>query len=156
MSFLVDTNVLLRSAEPSHPMYADAVNATSILLERGEELYIVPQNLIEFWNVYTRPVERNGLGHTAEEAYTQVNRLKAFFPVLLDTPAIYPEWERLVVSYNVVGVNVHDAKLVAAMIVHQLTHILTFNTRDFARYSEIIAIAPTDVKPEKNTIIIKN
>ncbi len=77
MSFLVDTNVLLRSAEPSHPMYTDAVNATSILLERGEELYIVPQNLIEFWNVYTRPVERNGLGHTAAEAYTEVNRLMA-------------------------------------------------------------------------------
>lgn len=149
MSFLVDTNVLLRSAEPSHPMYADAVNAINILLGRGEELYIVPQNLVEFWNVYTRPVERNGLGHTATEAHREVNRLKAFFPLLLDTSAIYPEWERLVVAYGVVGVNVHDARLVAAMLVHQLTHILTFNTRDFTRYSEITAIAPTDITPEQ-------
>lgn len=149
MTFLVDTNVLLRSAEPNHPMYADAVNAINILLGRGEELYIVPQNLVEFWNVYTRPIERNGLGHTAASAHMEVNRLKALFPLLLDTSAIYLEWERLVVTYSVVGVNVHDARLVAAMLVHQLTHILTFNTRDFARYSEITAIAPTDITPEQ-------
>ena len=143
MTFLVDTNVLLRSAEPGHPMYADAVHAMNTLLRRGEELYIVPQNLIEFWNVYTRPVDRNGLGHTAAEAEAEVKRLKALFPLLLDVPAIYQEWERLVVTYGVIGVNVHDACLVAAMRVHGLTHILTFNTTDFARYAEITAVHPT-------------
>jgi predicted nucleic acid-binding protein len=145
VTFLVDTNVLLRSAEPGHPMYADAVNATNTLLGRGEELYIAPQNLIEFWNVYTRPVDRNGLGHTAAEAQAEVNRLKTLFLFLLDTPAIYQEWERLVVTYGVIGVNVHDARLVAVMLVHGLTHILTFNTTDFARYSEITAVHPTAV-----------
>ena len=98
MTFLVDTNVLLRSAQPSHPMYAFSVNATNTLLGRGEELCIAPQNLIEFWNVYTRPVERNGLGHTVTEASTEVNRLKELFPLLLDLPAIYEEWERLVIA----------------------------------------------------------
>lgn len=147
MTFLVDTNVLLRSAEPSHPMYADTVNATNALLGRGEELYIVPQNLIEFWNVYTHPVDRNGLGHTAAEAAAEVNHLKALFFLLLDTPAIYQEWERLVMTYGVIGVNVHDARLVAAMGVHGLTHILTFNTSDFARYFEITAVHPTAVNP---------
>jgi hypothetical protein len=51
MSFLVDTNLLLRSSEPSHPMYPDASNAINILLKQGEQLCIIPQNLIEFWNV---------------------------------------------------------------------------------------------------------
>ena len=45
MSFLLDTNVLLRSTEPSHPMYEEAVNATNTLLGRGEELWLAPQNL---------------------------------------------------------------------------------------------------------------
>jgi predicted nucleic acid-binding protein len=103
--------------------------------------------LIEFWNVYTRPLERNGLGHTAAEAEAEVNRLKAFFSLLPDTAAIYQEWERLVVVYAVRGVNVHDAKLVAAMLVHGLTHVLTFNISDFARYSEITAVHPTTVTP---------
>ena len=47
--------------------------------------------------------------------------------------------------YGVIGVNVHDARLVAAMLVHGLTHILTFNTTDFARYTEITAVHPTAV-----------
>ena len=51
------------------------------------------------------------------------------------------------ITYKVIGVNVHDARLVAAMLVHGLTHILTFNIADFARYSEITAVNPPTVKP---------
>jgi hypothetical protein len=55
-------------------MNPDAVNAINTLRVRGEQLHIVPQNLIEFWNVYTRPIERNGLGRTVTEAQTEINR----------------------------------------------------------------------------------
>ena len=50
-------------------------------------------------------------------------------------------------KYRVSGVQVHDARLVAAMIVHDVTHILTFNTQDFTRYAPdgIIAIDPATV-----------
>jgi predicted nucleic acid-binding protein len=126
-------------------MNADAANAISTVRQRGDRLHIVPQNLIEFWNVYTRPLERNGMGRTAAEAEAEVNRLKALFPLLLDIPAIYQEWERLVIAHAVIGVNVHDARLVAAMLAHNLTHILTFNTSDFTRYAEITAVHPTAV-----------
>lgn len=142
MPFLVDTNILLRSIDPAHPMNAITVQALTTLRGQGEQLWIVPQNLIEFWGVYTRPLERNGLGRTPAEARTELAQLKTFFPLLLDVAAIYSEWERLVSAYAIRGVNVHDARLVAAMMVHGLTHILTFNTRDFARYSEITAVDP--------------
>ncbi|MCC5639964.1 type II toxin-antitoxin system VapC family toxin [Nostoc sp. CHAB 5844] len=137
MPYLVDTNVLLRSVDLSHPMNSDAANAISTLRGRGEQLHIVPQNLIEFWNVYTRPTERNGLGRSVAETQAEVNRLKMLFPLLLDNQSIYQEWEKLVVAYGIRGVNVHDARLVAAMLVHGLTYILTFNISDFGRYSEI-------------------
>ncbi|ELR98403.1 PIN domain-containing protein [Gloeocapsa sp. PCC 73106] len=145
MAFLVDTNLVLRSVDLNHPMYPDATNAVNILLSRGEQVCIVPQNLIEFWNVYTRPVNRNGLGNTVAEAQNEVIRLKSFFQLLPDTPEIYPRWESLVSKYQVKGVQVHDAKLVAAMLVHQLTHILTFNVGDFNRYQEIISLHPTQI-----------
>ncbi|MFB2892837.1 type II toxin-antitoxin system VapC family toxin [Aerosakkonemataceae cyanobacterium BLCC-F50] len=145
MSYLLDTNILLRSLEPSHPMFAIATTATSILLNRGEELYIAPQNLIEFWNVCTRPKDKNGLGYSVAETKAEVEKLKAIFPLLPDTSAIYTEWERLVSTYEVKGVNVHDARLVAAMLVHGLTHILTFNVEDFRRYAEITPVNPGDV-----------
>ncbi|MGB7445247.1 MAG: PIN domain-containing protein [Coleofasciculaceae cyanobacterium] len=143
MPFLVDTNLLLRSIDLAHPMNKVAIKALTTLRGQGEQLCIVPQNLIEFWNVYTRPRERNGLGRTPLEAEEEVNQLKTFFLVLPDTAAIYPQWERLVVTHAVSGVNVHDTRLVAAMLVHGLTHILTFNTNDFTRFSEITAVHPT-------------
>jgi predicted nucleic acid-binding protein len=140
--FLVDTNILLRSAQTDHAMYAEAVGAVAALMEQREELYITPQNLIEFWNVCTRPAQKNGLGRTTLEAAAEILRLKSQFPVVPDVPAIYPEWERLVNFYAVQGVQVHDTKLVAAMRVHGLTHILTFNAKDFTRYQEITAVHP--------------
>lgn len=91
MPYLVDTNLLLRSVDPNHSMNPDAVNAINLLRSQGEQLHSVPQNLIEFWSVYTRPIERNGLGRTVTEAQAEINRLKTLFPLLLDTSAIYEE-----------------------------------------------------------------
>jgi predicted nucleic acid-binding protein len=145
MAFLIDTNILLRSVDVNHPMYSDATNAMRILRARGEILHLTPQNMIEFWNVYTRPLERNGLGRSASDADAQLSQLEVLFTLLPDEPAIYPRWRSLVASYGVIGVNVHDAKLVAAMLVHGVSHILTFNIRDFRRYTEIIAVNPSDV-----------
>ncbi len=48
-------------------------------------------------------------------------------------------------KYQVIGKNAHDTRLVAAMIVHGIPRILTFNTTDFQRYQEITAISPADV-----------
>lgn len=56
MSYLVDTNVLLRSVQPTHPAHDTAVSAVQILLGRSETLCLTSQNLIEFWAVATRPV----------------------------------------------------------------------------------------------------
>lgn len=145
MLYLMDTNLLLRSVATESPMYFDAVSAIQKLQQGGSRLHTVSQNLIEFWNVYTRPTERNGFGRTVVEAKAECDRLKQLFPLLLDTAEIYPMWENLVVRYGVMGVNVHDARLVAAMQVHGLTHILTFNIGDFRRYAEITAIAPSEV-----------
>ncbi len=46
------------------------------------------------------------------------------------------------VQFKVMGVQVHDARLVAAMQVNQMTHLLTLNPRDSARYASegIVAI----------------
>jgi len=49
---------------------------------------------------------------------------------------------RLLVDHAISGVQVHDARLVAAMQVHGVFRILTFNTKDFKRFSGIQAIHP--------------
>jgi hypothetical protein len=52
---------------------------------------------------------------------------------------------KLLVTYGVSGVQVHDARLAAAMRVYGVKWILTFNERDFARYADIEAIHPRAV-----------
>jgi predicted nucleic acid-binding protein len=132
-------------AQPGHPMCADALNALNVLQHREEQFYLTSQNLIEFWRTCTRPIDSNGLGLTVIQTDAELLRLENLFSILPDTAEIYTEWRRLVVAYSVMGVNVHDARLVAVMLVNGLTHILTFNTRDFTRYSEITAIHPTAI-----------
>lgn len=146
MAYLIDTNLLLRSAEPAHPMFAQAVAAVETLLARDEDLYIAGQNLIEFWSVATRPRERNGLGMSAEQAEAELDRLEDWLPLLPDTPEIQGEWRRLVTTHAVVGVRVHDTRLVAAMLVHAVSHLLTFNVNDFQRYPGITVVHPQDVR----------
>lgn len=145
MNYLVDTNILTRLAEPGHVMHQPALEAVKLLVREGHKLYIVPQNLYEFWVVCTRPTSVNGLGKTAAEATVELANLKALFLWLDDTTAIYGVWEHLVGSIPIVGKGGHDARFVAAMTVHGLTHLLTFNTQDFRQYPGISAVSPADV-----------
>ena len=134
MDRLADTNVLVRSIERNHPDHQDAVNALERLLRAGDALYITPQNVVEFWNVCTRPIDKNGLGLSPAEAHTETTRLESFLTILPEIPAIYPEWRRLVLTHSVSGVQVHDARIVAAMNTYGIKSILTFNRDDFTRY----------------------
>ncbi len=146
MAYLIDTNIILRMAQPNNPMCAEALNALGVIRRRGEDHYLTHQNLVEFWRSATRPIERNGLGMSLAEASAELHRVEALFPILPDVPEIYPEWKRIVLEYGVMGVNVHDARLVAVILVHGLTQILTFNTRDFTRYAnEITPVHPGTV-----------
>lgn len=131
MSTLVDTNVLLRRTQPDHESHSLAVESVALLLENGENVYFTPQNISEFWNVATRPQAQNGLGFSVELAAAEVFKIEQALTLLPDSPATYTEWKRLVLAHAVMGVKVHDARLVAAMNVHAVGRILTFNADDF-------------------------
>ncbi|HKP84484.1 MAG TPA: type II toxin-antitoxin system VapC family toxin [Blastocatellia bacterium] len=145
MSYLVDTNVLLRSVQKNHPMHKDANSAVTALFGLGEELFVTSQNLIEFWAVATRPLANNGLELTIEQAHQELNGIKRIFSALPETPDILTEWERIVVRYRVSGKQAHDARIAAAMSVHGVKNLLTFNTDDFKRYSGIAVFNPQSI-----------
>jgi predicted nucleic acid-binding protein len=145
MSILLDTNLLTRPIQPAHPHHTIAITALRELRARNERLCIVPQNLYEFWVVCTRPAGQDGFGLTTQEARTEQQVVLSLTSLLPDTVAILPEWQRLVTQYDVKGRAAHDARLVAAMIVHGVTRIITFNIRDFARYREIQIVDPQSV-----------
>ncbi len=150
MDHLADTNVLIRSIDRTHAMQPEAAAALRTLLRSGERVCVTPQNIIEFWNVCTRPADRNGLGLSSSEADREVSELEGILALLPDVPAIYPEWRRLVVAHSVSGVRVHDARIVAAMNVYSISRLLTFNGPDFRRYPGIQVVHPKDVPKAAN------
>jgi predicted nucleic acid-binding protein len=137
---LVDTNILLRSAQPNHPLCTLSVQAVSKLLRQN-----APQNIAEFWNVATRPVEVNGLGLSLGEALQEIAGIESLLTLLPDIPAIYPVWKQLVRDHGVRGVKVYDARLVAIMTVYAVDSVLTFNVADFKRYGTVEALQPAAV-----------
>ncbi len=139
---LVDANVWLRSIQPSHPNHQVAVEAIANAIDAGETLFITPQIAAESWNVTTRPIENNGMGFTADEAREELTRLEAFFTVLPETADVYAQWKRLVAAHDVKGVKAHDARLVAAMNIHGVTRLMTFNAQDFSRYASLKILTP--------------
>lgn len=144
---LIDTSALLRTLQIRHPQYEVITRALELLPQQGRRLHIVPQNLIELWAVATRPVDQNGLGFTPGHTLLEIQRMKAMFVLLPETSAIYPAWESLVTHYGVIGKPSHDARLVAAMQVHRLTAILTYDRTGFSRFPGIEVVHPVDVEP---------
>ena len=142
---LVDTSVLVRTLQPQNPQLHAVRKAIKSLAVQGRDLHIVPQNLVELWVVATRPAAQNGLGMTPTAVRSELARLKNIFFFLPETPAIYPVWEDLVSQYQVSGKLAHDARLVAAMKVHGLTAILTFDRFGFSRFTGIEIINPIDI-----------
>ena len=67
--------------------------------------------------------------------------IKSLFSVLPELPLL-EEWERLVTRYRVLGRNTDDARLVAAMKVHGIENLLTFDVQDFKRYPDISVLDP--------------
>lgn len=137
MAYLIDTSILARlanSADAAHPV---ATQAMVELHRRGEVLHLTPQVLVEFRNVATRPKAVNGLGLSTVDAEAQAAAFEATFPLLAETPAIYPAWKALVGALGVIGKQVHDARLVAVCHVHAVTHLLTFNVSHFLRLAGV-------------------
>jgi predicted nucleic acid-binding protein len=140
--YLTDTNILVRVSQREDPSYGMIRAALSSLRAAGARLCFTPQNLAEFWNVCTRPAPQNGYGLSIAETDRRAELIESRFSLLPDTEQVHTVWRRLVVVHSVVGVKVHDARLVAAMHVHGVAHILTLDEQDFSRYTGITVVHP--------------
>src|SRR2546423_15215255 len=65
--YLVDSNILLRWVKPDHNDYPLVVSAIEAILGRDGELCYTSQNVGEFWNTCTRPLDRNGYALSPQE-----------------------------------------------------------------------------------------
>lgn len=132
---LLDTSVLIRSVRSPRALLAH---------DPDEPRVLVPQCVVEFWSVATRPVSANGMGMTPAEARVDVDGLLSIYPLLPDSPRVHTIWLDLVTSKGVSGKHVHDARIVAAMLCWRIDRILTANPTDFVRYDGITVVPLAD------------
>ena len=144
--YALDTNVLVALAYADHPQHLTASSATRRLAAGGAGLCFTPQNLGEFWNVSTRPREKNGFGLSPEETLHELSELELKCEILVEGARVYHVWKHLLTTYGVRGIQVHDAHLAAVLQVHGVRSLLTFNAKDFQRFPAIHALHPSTVE----------
>ena len=143
MKVLFDTNILTRLVNPEPDDVHDlAKKCVDAVVADSHLPCVLPQNIYEFWSVATRPTEQNGLGMSTEAARAEVDSILQHFYLLRDERAIFGQWLDLVTLHDVKGKPAHDARLVAGMLRHGLSEMVTFNDKDFARYAQVTTHIP--------------
>lgn len=105
--------------------------------EEGCELCVSGQVVREYIAVCTRPLEVNGLGLSMAQALDNVDGLLGRLRLLEETREVAARLLSLLRGDDSIGKQVHDANIVATMLAHGISQLLTDNVRHFARFQAI-------------------
>jgi predicted nucleic acid-binding protein len=135
MAYLLDTGVLLRLVNEEDAQHEVVRLAAGMLASRRDRLVTTTQNGAEFWNVATRPPTDNGLGISVEIVNDAIHAvIEPICTVVREHSRHFVELKRLLTIYQIVGKQVHDARLVASMVTWKIDRILTLNEKHFKRF----------------------
>jgi predicted nucleic acid-binding protein len=119
------------------------------LVDQGVRLCYTSQTLAEFWNASTRPSDKNGFGLSVAETDRLAQLIERDFDLLPDSREVHEVWRSLLVTHDIKGVQVHDARLAASMYIHGVQQILTMNARDFRRFPNLDTVHPGDLSAKR-------
>lgn len=135
MRYLIDTGILLRLIDEKDEQHQLVQSAFETLGHQRHDVYITTQNIAELWNVATRPIANNGLSLSPAVTYQLFEQaIEPFIRIASEHNTLPAEFKRLLLTYGVIGKQVHDARLVAMMLTWRIESLLTLNDRDFRRY----------------------
>ena len=137
----LDTNILLTATDRSRPLHRSAIRLLEEAEIRGIHLAANGQVMREYLAVSTRPVEANGLGLGVSEAVANLGEFQRVVALFDETESVALQLRRLVANHGVRGRRVHDAGIVATMLVHKIDVLITQNDDDFAAFDEIDVVS---------------
>ncbi|PZS03333.1 MAG: hypothetical protein DLM56_09570 [Pseudonocardiales bacterium] len=137
---VLDTNILLGATDESREDHEDAIAAINVWPASGVVLYTSGQILREYLAVATRPVDHNGLGMTQPDAVANVRALRARLNLLSEDVKVSERLLELLDTIECRGKQVHDANVVATMLVHGIDTVVTLNVDDFARFGHQVRV----------------
>lgn len=143
----LDTNVLLRATISPFPDYAIVKPFVDGYIARGDELWISGQVVREYFNQTTRP-QSFMKPLDAAQIDAQYKKLRAVFKIATETEAVIEQFVMLLQTHPTGGKQVHDANLVATMLVYGIDTMLTINVSDLKRFQDkITLISPIKAAP---------
>lgn len=135
---LLDTNILVYSADETSPFHQKAKTLREKGLNGDVTLCICPQILSEYFAIITDS-KRVSSPRTQDEAISEIQKylysknILKIFPV----PEIMEEMIELLKRYNITRQDIFDLQLVATMLSNNVNSIYTFNKADFVKFKEI-------------------
>ncbi|MHB8340959.1 MAG: type II toxin-antitoxin system VapC family toxin [Mycobacteriales bacterium] len=97
-------------------------------------LYTSGQIMREYLAVATRPAAQNGLGMARSVAVANVRALRTRLHLLVEGEKVSDRLLEVLEAVECTGKQVHDANVVATMLVHGIDTVVTINVSDFARF----------------------
>ena len=135
----VGTNILLRATISRFPQHEQARLLVAQQIESDAELWVSRQVIREYIAQATRPqMFINPMSMVQVEA--QIKSIRALFQIADDTEQVTTELLRLLATYPTGGKKVHDANVVATMLVNNIETLLTTNLKDLRRFSNEITL----------------
>jgi predicted nucleic acid-binding protein len=137
---MLDTNVLLAATDEGRPEHRDALSVLNDWAAADAGLCVSGQVLREYLTVATRPADSNGLGLKLPDAVANVRAIRERTTLLAEDSRVADRLLGLLADVECLGKQVHDANLVATMLVHGIGTIVTANLADFARFERHISL----------------
>ncbi len=141
----LDTNILLIATDESRPHHQLARQVIATHNRSGIHLGISGQIIREYLVVATRVPEDNGLGLGSDEALSNVEVFRQRLVFFDETEAVSNELRSLIGSCELTGKRIHDANVVATMLTHGLSKLITENQGDFSVFSEVETIGLPEI-----------
>jgi predicted nucleic acid-binding protein len=139
---MLDTNVILSATDEGRAEHRQALLIFGSWAGSGTALYASGQIMREYLAVATRPADKNGLGLQQADAVANVRAFRTRVTVLSEDSKVADCLLGLLDEIPCAGKQVHDANVVATMIVHGIDSLVTMNLADFTRFDDRIRLIP--------------
>ncbi|MBW4471772.1 MAG: type II toxin-antitoxin system VapC family toxin [Stenomitos rutilans HA7619-LM2] len=137
----IDIDVLIYAKLSLSPFHRQAVERLQTLEIAGTQFWISSQIIREYLSALTRPSDLSAhilVATLVEDSHYFVSQ----FEVAEDNRETTERLLTLIEQVSVGGKQVYDANIVATMQAYEIPSLLTHNTQDFNRFSNLVTLMP--------------
>jgi predicted nucleic acid-binding protein len=140
-AIFIDTNVLVYANALRAPLHQIAYQRVNELVRSTVNVWISRQIMREYLATLSR-IQTFGPPHSPADLAADIRFFRGAFLIAEDDWRVTERLLLLMQQVPVGGKQIHDANIVATMLVYGVQRLLTNNVADFNRYSGLITIVP--------------